>query len=175
MIKRWTLKRSADCGSTPIQWGDRQLGCWAFISESEHNEPFVTEYPDECDYVRWDDHAEVVKRLAFYENQVVEKFESLANQWRRETLNSSSLAEIVFNDSYIQIIGLGPAVLPLIFRSLKERDDWWFSALRAITGVNPVIDCEEGNFAAMRNAWLRWADDLAVREKYGNLVSMEQC
>jgi hypothetical protein len=51
-----------------------------------------------------------------------------------------------------------PAV-PLILKELQARPDHWFTALRAITGENPVPDEHRGDLRAMADDWLRWGVD----------------
>jgi hypothetical protein len=52
---------------------------------------------------------------------------------------------------------MGPDVLPIIFRELKREPDYWFWALSAITGENPVRAEDAGDLAKMTEVWLRWA------------------
>ena len=49
---------------------------------------------------------------------------------------------------------MGPAVLPLILRELKERPDHWFVALNAITGIDAAPP--KSTFEEAINAWLDW-------------------
>jgi hypothetical protein len=58
--------------------------------------------------------------------------------------------------AYRQIIGLGPAVLPLLLRDLAESHRFWFPALNAITGENPIPDDAAGDVSRMANAWIIW-------------------
>lgn len=93
-------------------------------------------------------------------------FAALAETWREETVYLSSTTAIVSHPAYRKIVAMGRAALPLIVAELRrERDDpaHWFGALRAITGENPVPDCDRGDTARMADAWLRWADDHGVR------------
>ncbi|HVA48039.1 MAG TPA: hypothetical protein VNH11_16840 [Pirellulales bacterium] len=53
---------------------------------------------------------------------------------------------------YLQIIGLGRAALPHLFREIARQPDHWFSALAAITGEDPIPAGAEGNMAAMTAA-----------------------
>lgn len=60
------------------------------------------------------------------------RFETLLRSWRRETLKTSSRTEIVSNEHYLQIIGLGFPVVPLLLVELlngPEHLDW---ALKSI-------------------------------------------
>ncbi len=89
------------------------------------------------------------------ELQVV--FQELVTLWKTETLILSSATQIVMNESYQKIIGLGPKVLPLIFRELRREQDLWFWALRAITRVDPVPAEHAGKIKNMTADWLEWA------------------
>jgi hypothetical protein len=85
-----------------------------------------------------------------------EIFEQCVQEWRRATRFESSSTEIFMNPAYQRIIGLGPDVIPLILRSLAERHEHWFWALRALTGENPVSEANAGDVEAMSQAWLTW-------------------
>jgi hypothetical protein len=94
--------------------------------------------------------------LATPPRQLASLFESLADRWRAETLLYSSTTDIATNTAYQRIIGLGPQVLPLIFRELEKKPEHWFWALAAITGENPIPDGDAGRMGAMAAAWLKW-------------------
>lgn len=83
-------------------------------------------------------------------------FEELALSWSTGTAHLSSPTKLVEHPAYRQIIGLGPAVLPFILRDLAETGRFWFPALNAITGENPVEDDEAGDVERMTEAWIRW-------------------
>jgi hypothetical protein len=89
-------------------------------------------------------------------------FEELALVWSAETAHLSSPAKLVDHRAYRQIIGLGPAVLALVLRDLSESGRFWFPALNAITGENPVPEDAAGDIERMTDAWLQWgrANDL---------------
>jgi hypothetical protein len=57
---------------------------------------------------------------------------------------------------YQQIIGLGPAAVPLIRDELRREPDQWFWALEAITEQNPVPPEAMGKVRLMAQAWLAW-------------------
>ena len=85
-----------------------------------------------------------------------QRFNSLADRWECETRNLSSIDQIVLNDAYQKIIGMGAAVTPLILERLRRKAGMWFPALRSITGVDPVSYEQRGDITAMRRAWLEW-------------------
>lgn len=84
------------------------------------------------------------------------RFDRLARKWKSETLFTSAIDDMAMNSNYQQIIGMGPVVVPLILGRLKERPDFWFWALTAITGTNPIPARDLGNIKKMRDAWLGW-------------------
>ena len=83
-------------------------------------------------------------------------FEELALTWSAGTAHLSSPGKLIEHPAYRQIIGLGPSVLPLILRDLQETGRFWFPALGAITGENPVPDHAAGDVERMTDAWLQW-------------------
>ena len=85
-----------------------------------------------------------------------ERFDELADEWVQETRFQSSATEIAIHPAYQQIIGMGPAVLPLILDRLAQRTEHWFWALAAISGEDPVDPMDAGQVEAMAESWLRW-------------------
>ena len=83
-------------------------------------------------------------------------FEELALSWSSATAHLSSPAKLIEHPAYRQIIGLGPAVLPLILRDLAHTNRFWFPALNAITGENPIPDDAAGDVERMTAAWIEW-------------------
>jgi len=90
------------------------------------------------------------------ETELERKFNLLAKQWKRETLNLSSIQEIILHPSYQRIIGMGPDVIPIILRQLKRTPDFWFWALKCLSDVDPVTREIRGDISAMTEAWLDW-------------------
>lgn len=85
-----------------------------------------------------------------------ERFEKLANEWRRNTAFTSSMTDIVLDSNYQQIIGMGSTALPLILNELKQAPEHWFWALAAITGANPAANEPDGDIQAAADAWVQW-------------------
>jgi hypothetical protein len=83
-------------------------------------------------------------------------FERLTEDWQRDTRHLSFDRQIAMHPSYQAIIGMGPAVLPLIFDALQNELDHWFYALAVITRENPVPQNEAGHMEQMRERWLAW-------------------
>jgi hypothetical protein len=85
------------------------------------------------------------------------EFQSLVKKWRRETAVFSSITRKVLHPAYQRIIGMGPAVLPLILQELERKPAHWFWALNAISGEDPVRP--EDDFDAAVSDWLQWGRD----------------
>lgn len=94
--------------------------------------------------------------VPLYQDDLPEKFQQLANQWLKDTINMSSVAARVAHPAYLQIIGMGEKAVPLLLRELERRPSHWFPALTAITGENPIPEEARGRFKEMKEAWLEW-------------------
>jgi hypothetical protein len=97
------------------------------------------------------------KELEQTSAELERKFTTLAAQWRNETAHISSITKQVMNFNYQRIIGMGPAVLPILFRELERKPNYWFWALEAITGENPTRPEDIGDIQKMAESWLDWA------------------
>lgn len=84
------------------------------------------------------------------------EFSALAAEWKEKTRYLSNTTQMAMMPSYQRIIGLGPAVVPLILEELQKERRQWFWALRYIAGVNPVPPEDAGNVKAMAEAWIQW-------------------
>jgi len=89
----------------------------------------------------------------------VERFRRLAAEWQRATAHLSSMTAASAHLAYQEIISLGPDVVPLLLRDMEDNETHWFSALRSITGANPLTPAVAGNIPLMVEAWLRWGKD----------------
>ncbi|HVC51760.1 MAG TPA: hypothetical protein VND87_07045 [Stellaceae bacterium] len=86
-------------------------------------------------------------------------FIALATQWTRETGHVASIARRRQHPAYKNIIKLGKSAVPLLLDSLRTRPDYWFPALRELTGEDPVQDDDRGYYDRMAAAWLQWGKD----------------
>ena len=84
------------------------------------------------------------------------EFRKLAEQWYQETAANPSITAKLMHPAYLQIIGLGPKVVPYILRELQQRNDHWFLALKSLTRENPVELEQRGRMSKMAEAWIRW-------------------
>jgi hypothetical protein len=90
---------------------------------------------------------------------VEDRFRRLAAVWRAETAYVSSSSEIVAHPAFQEIVGMGPAVIPLLLRELASRTGHWPRALRRITGTDPVPPADRGDIDKAAEAWLRWGKE----------------
>jgi len=83
-------------------------------------------------------------------------FQALKDSWQNETTSLSSTNEIIYNENYQHIIGLGPDVIPLLLRDLARTQNFWFWALMMISRENPVNEDDAGDIEKMTKSWLDW-------------------
>jgi hypothetical protein len=88
--------------------------------------------------------------------EIEQQFRVLAKLWKAETEHLSSAARMAKHPAYRAIIQMGRAVVPLLLAQLKRDPDFWFAALREITGENPVPARSAGKLKEMARAWLDW-------------------
>lgn len=99
-------------------------------------------------------HLETAKQIVA--NPVERLFQKLAQVWKTDTAYLSSPSAITSHWAYQRIIQLGSLVVPLILQELQREPDFWFTALKTITGEDPVPPEARGRVAEMANAWVRW-------------------
>ncbi len=88
------------------------------------------------------------------EEEVRAEFQALVESWYQETGHISSIQEKVMHPSYQRIIGMGRPAIPLVLQELRERPNFWFWALRFMTGEDPSKNAKGINNAV--EAWSRW-------------------
>src|SRR5579862_7578978 len=85
-----------------------------------------------------------------------QRFHELVATWKVSAGVSSSLSELFAHRSYRELIELGEPAVPLLLAELEREPDWWFAALKAITGADPVAAENRGKLDEMSRAWLDW-------------------
>ncbi len=90
------------------------------------------------------------------DQNIQQEFQNLTERWWRETRVLSSIHSKIFNPNYQRIIGMGKAVLPLIFSELRHRGGQWYWALECITGDNPAVGAE--SLPEAKRLWLEYAN-----------------
>ena len=95
---------------------------------------------------------------------IADAFRFLERRWRWETRFESSIMTMTEHPDYRAIVAFGWDVVPVMLRHLRATSapGFWFPALREITGADPVRPEHRGDMAAMREDWLRWADETGV-------------
>jgi hypothetical protein len=94
-----------------------------------------------------------------------ERFHELRDDWKSKTRHLSNTAQISLVFSYQKIIGMGPAVVPMILSELEKEPDHWFWALEAITDENPVAESDAGDIEASACVWVKWGRDKGLLAK----------
>lgn len=96
---------------------------------------------------------------------LAKRFESLADEWQRDTGASSLMAAKFRHPAYQQIVNdLGEKAIPLIFSRLRTHGGFWFAALEQLTGEKPHIAREDyGRYSKIRDAWFRWETEKKLR------------
>jgi hypothetical protein len=84
-------------------------------------------------------------------------FEQLADQWEMDTELSSRSSDAARHPAYQQIIGIGPAALPLLLTRLRDKPGHWFWALAAIAREDPAEGAS--SFDEARKIWLNWGQE----------------
>lgn len=87
---------------------------------------------------------------------IEERFRYLVKVWQSERPPSSHMSVLIMHPAYQQIIGLGPAAIPLLLKELQHNLDWWVIALHTITGANPIPKESRGKLKEMAQAWIAW-------------------
>lgn len=85
-----------------------------------------------------------------------EQFEALAADWKERSKYLSNVRQMAMLEPYQRIIGLGRPAVPLILEDLRREPNFWFWALEAITGEDPVPPDTNGVVDRMVDAWLEW-------------------
>jgi hypothetical protein len=73
-----------------------------------------------------------------------------------QTANDSSMARIYSHPAFRQIVELGEAVLPFMYRHLAEEPELWAVALSIVTGADPAADA--GSPEEAIQAWGVWRE-----------------
>lgn len=83
------------------------------------------------------------------------RFRELADQWEETTEFYSRAERKIRHPLYREIIALGQEVVPLLLKDTRENPGYWSTALRQLTGENPV-PAGADSLDAIALAWLEW-------------------
>jgi hypothetical protein len=100
--------------------------------------------------------ADLLNRAPSDAIDVEAEFRRLAEWWNRETAVHSSLSIMFGHPAYRQIVALGPPVIPILLREMRDHPDWWVGALHELTGANPVPREHAGRLKDMAADWVAW-------------------
>lgn len=87
---------------------------------------------------------------------VAKEFRRLARAIRDNYGPSSDLTDTLFSKEYMQVVGLGPRVVPLLLDDVRKTGRPWFWALEALVRTNPAKDVQHGDLAEVARRWLVW-------------------
>jgi hypothetical protein len=90
------------------------------------------------------------------EQELQTQFKELVSRWKQEVQFTSSMGEITANPYYLRIIGMGSRAIPLLLHELEREPDYWFVALTALTGEDPIKSGDRGNLEVMEKIWIKW-------------------
>ncbi len=86
-----------------------------------------------------------------------QQVQRLLTTWRREVAVISSSTIRTAHPAYRELIALGTAALPYLFRDLEQTNDGHLSrALVEITGARPIPVELRGQVRAIAESWLKW-------------------
>lgn len=93
----------------------------------------------------------------FADTETEREFKRLAQQWHHETGHLSVVFRKAMHPAYQRIIGMGYRVVALILRDLEQNGGYWFWALNAITGEDPLR--RDSTYTQSVRAWLAWGKE----------------
>lgn len=85
------------------------------------------------------------------------QFYNAYKNWREETMYSSDLNDVTESEYFAQIVAMGSAALPYIFRELQTEASTIFLAAAAILGRDPIGADRYDTIGEIRQAWITWA------------------
>ena len=152
----------------------------AFIDFDAYEEPssglsFLNSYleqsskPEDASATKWERIAGFVlgteKAIVdSADSQLEPVFRRLARKAVRDLGASSDLSRLFASPSYLEVIGLGPKVVPLLLRDMRDSRRPWYVALGAITRHDAAIRVERGDIRGMMDAWLAWGKRRRILE-----------
>lgn len=87
---------------------------------------------------------------------VADRFHRLKAEWYERTKYLSNPDAITSDPAYQEIIGMGWDAVPLLLADLRGGPNFWHTALKKITGENPLPPDVRGNQWRIAVAWLQW-------------------
>lgn len=87
------------------------------------------------------------------------EFDRLAQEATDASHFDSTLRLLLEHPSYLRILEMGPAAVPMVLRRMEEERGHWFHAMMTLTGANPIPFAARGRVPEMNRVWLEWAKD----------------
>jgi hypothetical protein len=106
---------------------------------------------------------------------IEDKFERSATAWHKAVAHHSSSRVRDNHPTYQEIIGMGPAVVPLLLKDLEVNRRYRFAALTLITGADPISKEYAGNIPRMPEAWVRWGRENGYPAPPTHVSSVRAC
>jgi hypothetical protein len=91
--------------------------------------------------------------------ELAPEFHRLAAEWRQKSAHLSNSMDMAMLPEYQRIVAMGPAVVGLILEELETKPDFWFRALEALTGEDPIPGPARGKVRQMADAWVKWGHE----------------
>lgn len=99
------------------------------------------------------------------ERRTRDAFGAALKAWRKhldETLNLSFPSVAIKCDAFRSMIGLGEAILPLVFENYVDVETPWGAVLAAIKPGVVMGDGLTGDLWETRENWLKWAESAGM-------------
>jgi hypothetical protein len=168
---KWNRWFSSECAEVRLEengWNQRHFALFSqdWITEPLPIHDWMTHgagAPTSCDIFpdfkhdagdnpRVDDYK--ILALKLRADELRAEFETLSDQWRRDTRHLSLISKKIVHPAYLRIVGMGEAAIPLLLESLRDNPTHWFTALRATANTDP--SAVDANPSQAREAWLSW-------------------
>jgi hypothetical protein len=88
-----------------------------------------------------------------------DRINKLADEWEEKSIHYSSIERMCMLPEYQEILALGWSAVGPLLRRMQKNPDWWFWALRYITGDDPVPASARGDLTEMTKAWIQWGSN----------------
>lgn len=99
--------------------------------------------------------------LCEFNDDVVIRFNELADKWQEQTCFHSNVDKITSNENYQEIIKMGMDAVPLILDRMRiDGNGLWSCALIKIIGKSPLKwhHKNKGNIKAICDSWIAWGE-----------------
>ena len=84
-------------------------------------------------------------------------FDSLFEQWSKDTVVTSSATKVISHRAYQNVIGMGKPMVGFILEKIEDGHFHWCWALCEITGQDPAKEAESLEAAA--KVWTKWGKE----------------